>query len=83
MTGPMAMTWYLEELRQLWLKQHGIQHPFYTQDGYEQLMQNKTSLPGAAIGLSGVNRPDILKTRKDYPNVPVMVVNSIRLADTR
>ncbi len=62
---------YLEELRQLWLK-HGIQGPFYTQDGYEQLMQNKTSLPGAAIGLSGGESADILKTRKDYPNVPVM-----------
>ncbi|TXI96454.1 MAG: beta-galactosidase [Burkholderiaceae bacterium] len=62
---------YLEELRQLWLK-NGINGPFYTQDGYDQLMKNKTSLAGAAIGLSGGESADILKTRKDYPKVPVM-----------
>ncbi|WMW81510.1 beta-galactosidase [Undibacterium cyanobacteriorum] len=62
---------YLEELRALWIK-HGIDGPFYTQDGYDQLMQNKTNLAGAAIGLSGGESADILKTRKNYPDVPVL-----------
>ncbi len=62
---------YLEELRQLWLRQ-GIDGPFYTEDGYEQLMQNKTVIQGGAIGLSGGESADIIKTRKDYPHVPVM-----------
>lgn len=62
---------YLEELRQIWIE-HGIPGPFYTQDGLPQLIANKTSIPGAAIGLSGGEVKDIIKTRELYPQVPVM-----------
>ena len=62
---------YLEELRRLWIAQ-GIDGPFYTEDGYEQLMQNKTVIPHGAIALSGGESADIIKTRQDYPHVPVM-----------
>lgn len=62
---------YLEELRQLW-KAQGIDGPFYTEDGYDQLMQNRTVIQNGAIGLSGGESADIDKARKDYPQVPVM-----------
>ena len=62
---------YLEELRQLWLN-NDIDGPFYTQDGLPQLVENKTTISGAAIGLSGGEVADILSARKDYPKVPVM-----------
>ncbi|MFZ6818016.1 beta-galactosidase [Undibacterium sp. Ji22W] len=62
---------YLEELRQLWVE-HGISGPFYTQDGLPQLITNKTSIPEAAIGLSGGEVKDIIKARELYPQVPVM-----------
>lgn len=62
---------YLEELRQLWIAQ-GIDGPFYTEDGYDQLMQNKTVIRDGAIGLSGGESTDIMKARQTYPHVPVM-----------
>ena len=62
---------YLEEIRQCWIRQ-GIHGPFYTEDGLPQLEENKTSLPGAAIALSGGEVPDILQARDKYPHVPVM-----------
>ena len=62
---------YLEEIRQRWINQ-GIHGPFYTQDGLPELEKNKTNLPGAAIGLSGGEVPDILQARERYPTAPVM-----------
>lgn len=62
---------YLEELRQLWIE-NDIHGPFYTQDGLPQLAANKTSIAGAAIGLSGGEVSDIHKARQLYPSLPVM-----------
>jgi beta-galactosidase len=62
---------YLEELRQLWIT-NGISGPFYTEDGLPQLRENRTSVNGGAIALSGGEAGDIEAVRREYPNVPAM-----------
>jgi len=62
---------YLEELCALW-RQHGVEGPFYTEDGLTQLQQNRSSVRGGAIALSNGAAQDIALARKAYPHVPIM-----------
>jgi beta-galactosidase len=62
---------YLDELRALW-RQHGIDGPFYTEDGLTQLQQNRSNLPGGAIALSNGDANQIHLARQAYRGVPVM-----------
>jgi Glycosyl hydrolases family 35 len=43
---------YLEQLRTMWLER-GIEGPFSISDGLTQVREEKTYLPGAALGLDG------------------------------
>ncbi len=62
---------YLEQLRQLWLD-HGVDGPFYTEDGLGQVEQNHSNVTGGAIALSGGDAPSIAAARKAFPTVPAM-----------
>lgn len=60
---------YVAELRQIWLD-HGIQGPFYTEDGLGQVEANHTNVPGGAIALSGGDPNSIAACRQRFPDVP-------------
>jgi beta-galactosidase len=62
---------YLEQLRQLWLD-HGVDGPFYTEDGLGQLERNHSNVTGGAIALSGGDAASIAAARAAYPSVPAM-----------
>ncbi|WP_329259927.1 beta-galactosidase [Actinoallomurus sp. NBC_01490] len=62
---------YLAELRRLWID-HGVDGPFYTEDGLSQLERNHTKVPGGAIALSGGDASSIAAAREAYPAVPAM-----------
>lgn len=62
---------YLEQLRQLWIE-HGVDGPFYTEDGLGQLEQNHSNVKGGAIALSGGDAASIAAARKAFPAVPAM-----------
>jgi beta-galactosidase len=62
---------YLDELCALW-RQHGIDGPFYTEDGFAQLQQNGSNVPGGAIALSNGDANQIHLARQAYRDVPVM-----------
>lgn len=62
---------YLDELCALW-RQHGIDAPFYTEDGLAQLQKNHSNVPGGAIALSNGDARQIHLAREAYSSVPVM-----------
>ncbi|MGI5229517.1 beta-galactosidase [Actinoallomurus sp. CA-142502] len=62
---------YLAELRRLWID-HGVDGPFYTEDGLSQLQRDHTNVPGGAIALSGGDASSIAAARAAYPAVPAM-----------
>ncbi|MBE1469643.1 beta-galactosidase [Kibdelosporangium phytohabitans] len=64
-------TAHLTDIRQMWLDD-GITGPFYTQDGLRQVEENRTVVPGGAIGLSGGTAADIARCRASFPAVPAM-----------
>lgn len=62
---------YLDELCALW-RQHGIDGPFYTEDGLAQLQENRSNVRGGAIALSNGDARQITLAREAYPGVAVM-----------
>jgi len=62
---------YLNELCALW-RSTGIDAPFYTEDGLDQLQQNHSNVPGGAIALSNGDAHQIHFARGAYRDVPVM-----------
>ncbi|WKX73815.1 beta-galactosidase [Streptomyces sp. XD-27] len=66
---------YLAEIRQAWIDA-GIDSPFYTQDGLDQVRTNHTNVPGGAIGLSDGDAAAIADCRRAFPAVPAFVGES-------
>jgi beta-galactosidase len=62
---------YLDELCALW-RSNGIDAPFYTEDGLDQLRQNRSNVPGGAIALSNGDAHQIRFAYETYRHVPVM-----------
>ncbi|WP_225726521.1 MULTISPECIES: beta-galactosidase [unclassified Nocardia] len=62
---------YPAEIRQLWVD-GGIDGPFYTEDGLDQVRSNHSNVPGGAIALSGGSASAIAEARKAFPAVPAM-----------
>lgn len=63
---------YLETLQRMW-RERGIDGPFAVADGFDQIRESGTYVPGAALGLDAHKVPDFAAARKIAGEAPVWI----------